>query len=149
MYLLVDIDHTVSDAAWRDHMIEAKDWDRYHYMAQFDFPIMEVVRLVKDLQAAGWIIIGFTMRPAKWRDMTVSWLLRRCGLVFDELLMREANVWEPSVEGKCNLLEARFKCLNQDNEPIILLDDHPEVCAALMKRNITVFQVHARKGVHR
>lgn len=143
MILLVDIDHTVADAAWRDHMMG--EWTKYHSNSVHDKPITEMIKLVCDLQRCGWRAIGFTMRPDRWRRLTITWLAQH-GLKLDELLMRMPDVWEPSVVGKCNLLDMRFKDHDFIKEPVVLLDDHQDVCHTIAKRGITVLQVHARKG---
>lgn len=145
MILLVDIDHTVSDASWRDHLMG--DWNKYHAASIHDKPIMEVVQVIKDLQKAGWRALGFTMRPARWRLITNTWLSQIATLKLETVLMREEDEWRPSATAKIDLLEKHFAGHDYAQQPIILLDDHGEVCAAFAKRNITVFQVFARRGV--
>lgn len=145
MILLVDLDHTIADAKWRDDQMG--NWHKYHSSSVLDEPIYETIELVKAMQRAGWQAIGFTMRPARYRLISQTWLSKVATLLLPEILMREDDEWRPSVEGKLGLLHARFPNLDQNENPIILLDDHIEVCQAIARLGITVLQVHARKGV--
>ena len=75
--ILVDIDHTLSAAWSRDPLIgSCGGWDAYHTASKHDEPIHDVRMLVNDLAKAGWLIIGLTARPEKWRSLTTQWLVR-------------------------------------------------------------------------
>lgn len=140
--LLVDIDHTLSDAHWRDHMMG--DWERYHTASQHDEPIQEVIDIVRCLRSAGWACFGFTARPDRYRDLTTRWL-RKHNLQFDQILMRPDDSWRPTVQIKSELL-AQLLLELPDGIPIVLLDDHPDVCKVLCQhKNVTALQVLARK----
>src|SRR4051812_48533865 len=95
--VLVDIDHTISNAFPRDGMIGNTTWDEYHGAAPDDEPLHDMVKLVNALHDAGYYLVGLTARPAKWRNMTLCWLIKH-GVVLDELLMRPDEAYHPSPE---------------------------------------------------
>ena len=141
MIVLVDVDHTISDAGWRDFLLG--NWDRYHRAASDDDPIQEVIDAILAMQKAGARLFGLTARPGKYRAMTEKWLHLH-GVQFDEMLMRDDEGFHPSPQMKMKLVLGRFPDLYA--EPIIILDDREDVAEAFWKIGITVFQVHARKG---
>ena len=59
--VLVDLDGTVCDASHRAHMIhgsEKPDWESYSLACYADKPVHGVIRLVRELQDAGNIIVS-------------------------------------------------------------------------------------------
>lgn len=140
MFFLVDMDHTLSDAYWRDDLLG--NWDRYHRAAADDEPIAEMVSLLWAIHAQGWRIIILTARPSKYRAMTEQWL-RDNNVPFDEILMRDDEGFHPSDEMKWKLVQGRFP--NIWEHPIIVMDDRTDVSRKFSENGITVLQVHARK----
>lgn len=139
--ILVDLDHTVSDAFPRDHMIGGP-WDDYHSASQFDVPLTDMVDLLVALKAGGHPLIGITARPGKWRALTMEWLLKfNLAWLFDELLMRPDEAWHPSPEMKVALANERFKDLKA--EVLMIIDDREDVCAAFKALGVTALQCHA------
>jgi hypothetical protein len=139
--LLMDVDHTVSDAEWRDHMIG--DWDNYYEEQKNDNPISETVAVVRALRQAGWEIVGCTARPEKYRKATVDWLVENC-VPFDDLLMRRDGDKRRSPEVKVDLVTeyfgGDFSCV------IMCLDDRLDVVEAMRAIGIPSFQVFAKSG---
>lgn len=140
MIVLCDIDHTLSDAARRDEMIGKVTWDEYHAASVDDFPIPAVATLVRELHAAGHQIIGFTARPAKWRQLTMEWLVRHA-IPMDEILMRADTDYRPAPQIKLALANERFENAPQDRVAFIL-EDRDDVIAAFRALGITALQVH-------
>lgn len=139
MILFCDIDHTISDAAWRDGMIGGEGgWDAYHLASQQDSPVLEMVWLVNHLKHSGWLIIGLTTRPEKWRRMTMDWL-HKFGVHFDELLMRPDDDFRPSPEIKVEQAIAAVKDLRR----CVVFDDREDVIAAFKALGVTSLQVHS------
>lgn len=140
--ILVDIDHTVSDAAWRDDLINEKDWDRYHQESVRDLPCTDVIRLLLALKAGGnFKLVGLTARPEKWRQLTNSKLFE-FGCPLDDLIMRDDDDYRKSPEMKVAMAE---EYCNGDLDCVaFILDDREDVCAAFRARNITALQVHSR-----
>lgn len=147
MILLVDIDHTLSDAAWRDDMIASGDWDAYHAAGKDDVPIQEMVELVNGMADSGALIIGATARPDKWRTQTMNWMLKY-NVCMDEVLMRHDNNYRPSGDMKVELLKQRFG-ENLEKIPtgsaVIFIDDNEKVIEAVRALGITALQCFAAK----
>lgn len=141
MILIVDIDHTLSDASWRDHLIP--NWDSYHSSLYLDEPIREMVSLCKALKEAGWFLVAVTARPDKWRTQTEMWCAKH-GLYFNRLLMRPDDDTSPSAQLKLDLVRKNFGELTI--EEVIIMDDHDEVVSTFAALNYTVLKVYARRG---
>lgn len=140
-HVLVDLDHTLSNAFPRDGMIGGP-WDDYHAASVADEPLHDVVALVNALHDQGFTIVAITARPEKWRQLTGAWL-RRHGIYIDEILMRPDEAFHPAPELKIALARARFPDLK--NQVALLLEDRDDVVAAFREEGITVLQVHARR----
>jgi phosphoglycolate phosphatase-like HAD superfamily hydrolase len=138
MIILIDLDHTVSDAFWRDGMIEAEDWDSYHLASDGDAPISEMVSLVNSLSQAGHEVVGFTARPDKWRGLTMAWLVRH-GVMITTLLMRADEDYRPSDTLKMALAE-EFGIERVD----MIIDDREDVCLAFKAKGITALMCMVR-----
>lgn len=145
MWVACDIDHSVSDARWRDGMAGIMDdvrsgWDEYNAAAADDRPIPEVIELLRSLHRDGWGTIGLTARPIKWKSVTQRWLLEH-DVPFDELLMRAHEDFRPAPMVKLSLLSARFGSLSDIK---LVIDDRSDIVSAFVEMGITALQVHAR-----
>lgn len=141
-YVLVDIDHTISNSFWRDGMIGGEGgWDAYHAASKDDKPIYEIVRLVWGLKSSGFIIYGLTARPEKWRKLTMEWLVRN-NIQLDDILMRPDTAYHPAPEIKLKLVQERFENID---EIAMVLDDRDDVVAAFKALGVTAIQVHGRR----
>lgn len=144
--VLFDLDHTLSDACRRDHMIpEAKRtgfWDGYHYDALDDEPCRDVVALLQAFQAADYTTMAITARPSIWMKRTNLWLVKH-EIRFDELLMHPRLDWEPSAELKLEMVRTRFGKDFADHI-LMIFDDHPEVVKAFAAAGVTAMMVHGR-----
>lgn len=137
--VLCDIDHTISDAFWRDNMIGGPGgWDAYHACSVDDAPLNDMIDLINTLQPT-YRLIGLTARPEKWRKLTMDWLLRH-GVMLDGLLMRADDAFHPAPALKTELVLSKFNL----NEIAFILDDREDVIAAFRALGVTALQVHAR-----
>jgi hypothetical protein len=139
--ILVDIDHTLSDAGWRDSMMG--NWDEYHGSAHADQPIMDMVLLINSLHDQRWNIVGLTTRPEKFRQQTLRWLMQY-NVKMDEVLMRADDDFRPSAISKVALAHERFP--DFANEVMLVFDDRDDIVAAFKAQGVTVLQVHARRS---
>lgn len=141
--VLIDIDHTLSAAWHRDGMIGGcAGWDGYHAASIDDQPIHDVMSLVNDLHKVGWLTIGITARPEKWRSLTNKWLVQH-GIQLDELLMRPDEAFHPAPEIKVQLAQQRFS--NLPDQVAFLIEDRDDVCEAFHALGITTLQVKGRR----
>jgi phosphoglycolate phosphatase-like HAD superfamily hydrolase len=144
MILLVDIDHTLSDARWRDPLLLERpvDWDRYHTLSIQDKPIKGVVAMVNSLGIAGWYIVALTARPNRWRKVTMEWM-GNVGVRVDEILMRDTEDYRPSPEVKQELLQNYTHRNVAPDNAVIIIDDREDVALFFKALGYTVLQVHA------
>lgn len=148
-YVLVDMDHTLSDAEWRDHIIpkivdgSGFTWDDYHRDGYEDEPMLDAVAMVNALRSHGFRIVIMTSRPEKWRKDT-EWWLKANSIKFDELLMRPDPDHQSSPAVKTMLAKQRFG--DTLAEVIMLIDDRADVCGAFRELGVTAVQVHRCEG---
>jgi uncharacterized HAD superfamily protein len=98
--VVVDIDGVLSDAASRQHFLEAprRDW-RAFFDACGDDPVIEEMRVLLELLDPGLRIILLTARPERIHQLTEAWL-RRYEIRWDLLIMRGWGDYEVSRDFK-------------------------------------------------
>lgn len=98
--VVVDIDGVLSDAARRQHYLEApqQDW-RAFFDACGDDPLVEEVKILLDLLDPALRVVLLTGRPARVHPLTEAWLARY-GIRWDVLLMREGGDYSQAREFK-------------------------------------------------
>lgn len=143
MTIICDIDHTISDAAWRDPLLG--NWDEYYIEAYLDKPITEVIDLVNyygQFQA----VVCLTARPERWRKLTLSWLVKH-SVMFHDLLMRPDNNHEPSA-----ILKPKMALTYFGDDIItkvdLVIDDREDVLSAFRALGLTTLQVTAGRNRH-
>lgn len=140
--VLCDIDHVLS-AAWpRDHLIGNASWDDYHNAASNDKPVADIVAMINALGKEDFNIVAITARPEKFRRLTLDWMIRH-DVYVDELLMRSDQEFRPSPEMKLELVRNRFQDVK--NEVAFLIEDRDDVCQAFRELGITVLQAFCRR----
>jgi uncharacterized HAD superfamily protein len=104
--VVVDIDGVLSDAASRQHYLEAprRNWNAF-FEACGDDPVIEEMKVLLDLLDPALRIVLLTARPERVHHLTEAWL-RRYRIRWDVLLMRpwgdyemardfkQASVWD-------------------------------------------------------
>jgi hypothetical protein len=85
---VVDIDGVLSDAASRQHYLEAprRDWQGF-FDACTDDPVIEEMRVLLDLLQPDLSVVLLTARPERLHAITEGWL-RRYSIRWDLLIMR-------------------------------------------------------------
>lgn len=147
--VLVDIDHTVADAFWRDHIIPSlvlrekegeSAWDQYHEAADRDLPNKNVLLLLQRLYTSGYELMGLTARPEKWRAQTMRWCARH-GVPLGGLLMRPEGNFDPSPLCKATMALNRFQMPLSDKIAFVL-EDRLDVANEFRNLEVVVLQVH-------
>jgi len=102
--VVVDIDGVLSDAATRQHYIEApgRDW-RAFFDACGEDPVIDEVRVLLDLLAPEMRVILLTARPQRVHEVTEAWL-RRYKIRWDLLITRPWGDYELSRDYKQSTL---------------------------------------------
>jgi uncharacterized HAD superfamily protein len=133
--VIVDIDHTISDAAWRDPLIGK--WDEYYREQAYDRPIKFVVDLVRML-AMEREVVAVTGRPEEHMWATVKWLYEH-NIPVDAVFMRSRDDYRPSPEVKCDLIRLNFPDLKDID---FVLEDRDDCVAAYRQMGLNVLQVN-------
>lgn len=138
MYVLLDIDHTVSNSFWRDPMIGNVPWDEYHAASKDDKPFRNVADFINALYAMGNTIVGVTGRTENFRSLTLNWFIKY-GINIDEMLMRPEGDFTKNAELKMKMINKRF---NKHYKDILFaIDDNEEACIEYFKLGITSLQI--------
>jgi hypothetical protein len=97
---VVDLDGVLSDAASRQHYLEAprRDW-RGFFDACGEDPVIEEVRVLLDLLDRDLRIVLLTARPERVHPLTEAWL-RRYRIRWDLLVMRPFGDYDLAREFK-------------------------------------------------
>jgi phosphoglycolate phosphatase-like HAD superfamily hydrolase len=142
MILLLDLDDTLADAAWRETLKD--DWDFYHSQSPHDKPVAEVLATVRALFFAGWRIHVITARPERFREITLRWLIRY-SVPVERVLMRSDNDKRRSPDVKLDLVLNNFPGVARKS--MIAFDDREDVCQAYRSAGIIAFQIYRGTNV--
>ena len=143
--ILVDIDHTLTDAFWRDEMIGIAPWDEYHAAGINDDPAHDFVKLLSLIGGSKVKFVGLTSRPEKFRQLTMEWMVKNKVMVLDDILMRPSNDFRPAPDVKIALCEEKYGPDWRD-KILCLIDDNDRVIEAFKGEGITCLQVFNRRG---
>jgi len=140
MIVLVDVDHTLSDAAWRDHLIPAAeatgDWTAYFADMDQDDPIWFVATLVRSLNMIqAYEVVGITGRNEEYRAKSLLWM-RRNGIEMRQMLMRPNGNHDPSPKLKVDLIRRHLKM----SEIAFAIEDREDCARAMTEIGINVFR---------
>lgn len=147
MFILTDIDHTISDARWRDHMIphakSSGDWDPYFTAGANDVPLPVMIDIIRYLSHMPFYdVIGLTGRGRFYERMTLTWM-RRQGIFCRELLMRPDGDHTPTAEIKLRLIRERFQDLSKI---AVVFEDRDDCTLAFKRAGLNVIQFHDSRG---
>jgi hypothetical protein len=98
--VVVDIDGVLSDAASRQHYLEAprRDWQGF-FEACGDDPVIEEVKVLLDLLDPALRVVLLTARPQRVHQLTEAWL-QRYRIRWDVLITRPWGDYDLSREFK-------------------------------------------------
>jgi phosphoglycolate phosphatase-like HAD superfamily hydrolase len=102
-----DIDGTLSDTAWRLHMIKEKpkNWPAFIKASQHDEPIAQTKYIYHALDAMpDALMVKMTARSEDERELTANWLSKQ-GLRSDPMFMRKSKDNRPDWEVKSEMLD--------------------------------------------
>lgn len=146
--VLFDLDHTLRDAARRDHMLDlakaTNDWNDYHFGAVLDGCCTDVVEMLTCFRHCDYRVIAITAVPSIYRPTTEAWLAKHPRIIFDEILMNPRINWEPSAALKLGMVRDRFGG-DFAQHILMIIDDHPEVVKAFSEAGVTAMQCWGRK----
>lgn len=155
-YVVCDLDHTLSDASWRDHLVEhipdgkgkrPEDFYEYNALAKDDKPFLEIVWLLRSLkQDERSRVLIVTARPERNRPLTEQWL-KDNEVPFDVLIMRPDGELCPSPMFKASAVIEHVKLYSPRWKEGVrhhvgfIIDDREDVCEAFRALGITALHV--------
>lgn len=129
--VIVDIDGTVADMAG---VRGPFDWAKVGQ----DAPIEAVIRLVRDLSAAGEKILFVTGRDGSCREATLAWLNTHVGVPIEALIMKDAGDHRPDSVTKLEHFDAHIRGRYNVR---FCLDDRDRAVALYRSLGLVVLQV--------
>ena len=126
---VIDLDGVVADVRHRLRHVEQRpaDWDGF-FAGIPDDPVLPEGRAVVERLAPDHDLVYLTGRPERTRQATEAWL-RHHRLPRGQLIMRRDGDRRPARQAKPSLLRK----LAAGRRVAVVVDDDPEVCAALTK----------------
>lgn len=143
--VIFDMDGTLSNPAHRLHHLHGeKDWEAFHDKMEDDEPFPAIIRLMKTLYAAAQrgegydAIVVVTARHdlEKYKEMTERWLKRE-GAPYHALFMRKNDDYRKDHIIKAEILQ---RMIDEGYEPVLAIDDRPEVVSMWREFGITTLQ---------
>lgn len=141
MFIVFDLDDTLSDTSHRQHILEqefeteSQKWNAFFDACDRDLPKMDILQVLNDLVEAGHRIEIWTGRSSRVREKTKRWLHR---YVFDTdkvvLRMRQDGDHRHDTEVKAEWI-TRF------GKPDLVFDDRNSVVKWWREQGITCCQV--------
>jgi phosphoglycolate phosphatase-like HAD superfamily hydrolase len=134
-YAVVDIDGVLADVRHRLHHVERrpKDWDAFFAAAAKDTPLAEGLAVARQL-ALRHEIVYLSGRPERLRRTTERWLTRH-DAPSGALHLRRDGDRRPARQLKLGVVRRLAA-----TAPVgVVVDDDPEVCAALKAAGFTTF----------
>ena len=143
--ILIDLDHTLTDAFWRDEMIGISPWDVYHSEAIHDKPAHDFVEFIRPFYDKPYYsLIGITSRPEKFRDLTMKWLCKH-NVFLEDIWMRPNDNYQAAGPMKVELCQNKLGDLWKDRV-LCIIDDNDRVIEAFRAEGITCLQVFNKIG---
>lgn len=136
MIALCDVDHTISDSRWRDHLLG--DWPAYYERQMEDRPVRSVIRMVNSMSLMGDRVIHLTARTEIYRRETLDWMLLH-RVMTDGLIMRPCEDFSPSADLKIRLAMENF---GERLEGVgLIIDDREDVLERFRAIGVETLQV--------
>lgn len=137
--VVCDLDGTLGDAAHRQHLAQAQEWDTFNAASWHDEPIAATTEALAAFMARGYIIVLCTGRNEKYRELTLEWL-KIHNIAYHRLLMRpEANFDSDTVVKPLLLTEHGYP----PEKVLCILEDRTKVVATWRELGYTCWQVAA------
>lgn len=146
--VIFDIDGTLADVAHRLHHLDGeKDWGAFFRDMQDDAviePVAELARLLHKAVEAGHgldAVLIVTARPDRpdWRRTTLDWLDVH-GIPYDRIYFRPEGDTRQDQLVKAAILQ---RILDEGYEPVLVVDDRPQVVKMWRAHGITTLQCAA------
>ena len=133
MFIVFDMDGTLSDPAHRVHHLENKDWDAFYEACDGDTPHLHILYILELLQEANHKIEIWTGRRESTRQKTIDWL-KLHGVQNVEIVMR-------SNDDRRHDTVTKGEWLDQRGRPDMVFEDRNSMVDFYRSKNIRCLQV--------
>lgn len=144
--IVVDLDGTLCDSAWREHHARNGDWDLFHGGIAEDKPHADVAQLIHSFWGTGLLVVGCTGRPARYRPATERWLMKH-EIPLDFVLMRNDYDFGSDAKIKPKLLmewhssTEEAEMMTAQDRVLVVLEDRDKVVEAWRGLGFNCWQV--------
>lgn len=139
--IIVDLDGTLCNVDHRVHHAANKDWDAFHSGLSEDTVNESVAMVISNLPHS-IKLIACSGRNERYRQLTIDWLSKN-DLIFDEILLRPDNNFEPDHILKLKMIVEFFDGdIELAKEQVICcLDDRDKVVEAFRDAGFSCWQI--------
>ncbi|TFI60277.1 hypothetical protein E2493_00765 [Sphingomonas parva] len=143
--VIFDIDGTLADVSHRLHHLDGeKDWNAFFKAMADDAPVEPIARLARMLRHNAEArrdidaVLIVTARPDRedWRRTTLDWLALH-DIPYDAIYMRPEGDIRADHLVKAEMLQ---RILDDGYEPVLVIDDRPQVVRMWREHGITTLQ---------
>lgn len=142
--IICDVDGTLCDVRSIRHYVERPEgaqrfranFGLFHSSSEDSPAFPSVLRLVSELERAGYSIVVVTAREARWTELTERWLDRH-GVRRAELITRRALDYRPDALIKaeiCDEIQRRYS-------PRLAIDDRDDILAVWASASIATVKI--------
>lgn len=137
---IVDIDGVLSDAASRQHFLDAprSDW-RAFFDACGNDPLIEEVKVLLDELDSELRVVLLTARPSRVHELTEAWL-KRYEIRWDLLIMRDFGDYSAAREFK---QESIHQLREENFELVIAFEDDRRNVEMLRREGVPCIYIHS------
>jgi predicted kinase len=134
--ILCDIDGTIADGTYREHLVqgETKNWDAYYALLHLDAPIHITCAWLREEMEDRTIVL-ISGRPDTYQRETIQWL-DRWGIPYDYIFMRGGGDKRPDTLVKADILKLLPK-----EKIVCVIDDRPSVIRMWKENGLRVVAV--------
>lgn len=136
-----DLDGTLCDVRSIRHFVQKdekgrRNFDMFHRSSLFCPPNEEVVKILKDAQAAGYAILITTARGEEYKEVSQRWLHEQ-GITYDNYYCRKKGDMRPDYIVK----DEMYHQISRDYDLVHQVDDNPQAVESFEKNGVLVTKV--------
>jgi phosphoglycolate phosphatase-like HAD superfamily hydrolase len=138
--VIFDVDGVLSDAAARQHLLQAprRDWDAF-FLASGSDPLLEDAATMLRYLDSALVVVLLTARPWRIQELTVGWLESH-QVRWDLLVMRRSRDFRAAVQFK----EAAVADLRQHGyRPVLSFEDDLRNVEMFRAQGVPTVYIHS------
>ena len=140
--VVIDLDGTLCDTHFRQHLAVAKQWDEFHEKMETDTVHRDIDGFLS-ICYQKFNIILLTGRPEKYRQRTLLWL-NQSMVPCDELIMKPDGCYDPTAGWKLKALEGLFGTKEGVLQNVLFcLEDRDKIVESFRNYGLPCWQVRS------